>query len=419
MNITRKEIGKGVFFSHIKTDKYKTGRISVNFVLPLDEKTATENTLVFAYLRMNCKRFESFSDLNRTLSDLYGAALYDDTAKMGDMQVLTVAASFLSGNVAPVGESISLDISKLLSDIIFCPKTENGEFLKEETDIQKENLREEILSELNDKRRYALRKAIGELFKGKPFAVSSAGSLEGINAATTETLNKRYEEILKTASVEIIYDGPDSTEEIEKIFTERFSNVNERTPIDRVNSAFSAGEIIRINEEMKVSQAKEVLVFTLPEENRAVLKVLCAVFGATPFSMLFKTVREKMSLCYYCSASFVRSKNIMIVESGVDNSKVKDAEKAICAELKKLCSGEFSDELLSDTKRYLCSLLKAVEDAPNAYSDKYLTSVVLSEGLNENEKAEIEAVSREDLMRAAEKTRLCEVYVLAGGKNDK
>lgn len=418
MEISRKEIGKGVFFSHIKTDKYKTGRLSVNFVLPLSSSTATDYALIFAYLRMNSKRFESFSELNRTLSDLYGAALYDETSKIGDMQVLSLTASFLNSNAGVDGETIASKASDLLLGVIMEPKTDGEAFLAAETETQKENLKEEILSEINDKRRYALRKSIEVLFRDTPFAVSSSGSLEGIDSVTPEKLYKNYETALKTAAVEIIYDGPDNTKAIEEKFTAAFSGIADRTPITPKNSEFIFNGVLERSEKMSVGQAKEVLIYSLPKERPAVLKVLSALYGGTPFSMLFKTVREEMSLCYYCSSSYVKSKNIMIVESGVDNGKTVMAKEAITTELLKASRGEFSDETLSDTKKYLCGLLKALEDSPGAFADKYLSAILLPGTREEDEAAEISAVTREDIMRAAGNTKLCEVYCLTGGNNE-
>ena len=42
---------------------------------------------------------------------------------------------------------------------------------------------------------------------------------------------------------------------------------------------------------------------------------MAALFGGTPNSKLFLNVREKLSLCYYCSASYNSMKGIMLVQA--------------------------------------------------------------------------------------------------------
>ena len=402
-----------MFFSNIKTDKYKTARLSVNFALPLNEETATDYSLVFAYLRMNSRKFSSFIDLNKKLSDLYGAALYDDTAKIGDMQVLSLATNFLCGSSVN-SEEIQGEVSNLLLSILFEPKIIKNAFLKEEMNTQRENLKEEILSEINDKRRYALRRSIEILFENQPFSVSSVGNIDKIYSSSEEKLYERYQNILKTAVVEIVYDGPDNTEIMEKRFSERFSDIIDRNPIKIENSNLVKISAKSVSENMEVGQAKEVIIYSLPNYDFSIFRVMSSLFGGNPFSMLFRTVREEKSLCYYCSSSLVKSKNIMLVESGVDNAKTEETYEAITEELDKLKNGEFSDEALIDTKKYLISGIRTIEDSPGAFAGRYLSSLFLNEPL-ENEAQRIESVTKEDVVKAANGIELQLRYCLKGG----
>ena len=63
------------------------------------------------------------------------------------------------------------------------------------------------------------------------------------------------------------------------------------------------------------------------------LMVMTDIFGGGPYSRLFDNVREKMSLCYYCSASSSRVKGLITVESGVEEQNAEKAEKAISEQL--------------------------------------------------------------------------------------
>jgi predicted Zn-dependent peptidase len=81
----------------------------------------------------------------------------------------------------------------------------------------------------------------------------------------------------------------------------------------------------------------------LEDEFSHVMCVFNNVYGGTFTSRLFKTVREKMSLCYYCSSDYVNTKGLMFVSCGIDVNKREEAENAILKEL----------EILNLEKKYV------------------------------------------------------------------
>ena len=78
---------------------------------------------------------------------------------------------------------------------------------------------------------------------------------------------------------------------------------------------------------------------TYDYDNYAAIKVMCAIFGSGTFSKLFMNVREKMSLCYYCSASLVNHKGLIVVQSGVETENALKALDAIRNELNEVRKG--------------------------------------------------------------------------------
>ena len=59
------------------------------------------------------------------------------------------------------------------------------------------------------------------------------------------------------------------------------------------------------------------------------MRLMSALFGGTPHSKLFLNVREKLSLCYYCSSSYDRHKGIVMVQSGVEQKNIEKAREEI------------------------------------------------------------------------------------------
>lgn len=66
-----------------------------------------------------------------------------------------------------------------------------------------------------------------------------------------------------------------------------------------------------------LTQAKLCMLFTrgTPEDlpSITVMRMAMSVFGGSTTSRLFRNVREKQSLCYYCGSSALRATGVMMV----------------------------------------------------------------------------------------------------------
>ena len=96
-NFSRFELCSGVNFNSIKDERFKTRRISVTMFLPLDKQTASVYALLPFVLTNSCRKYPDFTSLNQQLATLYGASLFSDVNKIGDMQTLTVGVSSMTG----------------------------------------------------------------------------------------------------------------------------------------------------------------------------------------------------------------------------------------------------------------------------------------------------------------------------------
>ena len=92
-----------------------------------------------------------------------------------------------------------------------------------------------------------------------------------------------------------------------------------------------------------LTQAKLCMLFTTGGESDppsvSILRVAMSVLGGSATSRLFRNVREKQSLCYYCGSAAQRSTGVMMIDSGVEPGKEQQAEAAILAELEGLKNG--------------------------------------------------------------------------------
>jgi predicted Zn-dependent peptidase len=177
--------------------------------------------------------------------------------------------------------------------------------------------------------------------------------------------------MLETAQFQWFYLGEDTGDTVADRIVKGFENRPRRVNAGETLTAYTpVSEPRRETVKMQVNQAKLVMGFRLPAaepDGKAVMtaRMLSALWGGSPQSLLFRQVREKMGLCYYCQTGYDRLKGVMTVDSGVDVANVKLAETAILEQLDRIKKGDFSDETFEDIRR---SLINSYKDAENLQS---------------------------------------------------
>lgn len=73
-------------------------------------------------------------------------------------------------------------------------------------------------------------------------------------------------------------------------------------------------------------------------------------------------MREKLHLCYYCSARFDRHKGIMLVESGIEQENFEKAKAEILRQIEAVQAGDFTNEELSATVMSIQNSFRTVSD---------------------------------------------------------
>lgn len=415
--INRNEISNGVYFSSIKDNRFKTMKISANIIVPLSQETASENALLCGVLSRSCKAYPDFTLLSKKLSSLYGADLATSVVKSGDCQVLRISASGLDDSYAFAGESISRELSSLLCSVIFGPNVSNNAFEEEEVEQERRQLLDLIDSEFNDKRIYANGQLIKNMCANEVFGMKRYGTPEKIKAVTPASLYFTWQNILKTARFEIIYIGDSSADKAQKVFENAFSNVQRSPSSLRTEVVKSSDDVKHIVENMELSQSKLVMGFrtgtAIPDESVNAARLMCAILGGTASSKLFCNVREKQSLCYYCASRYDSHKGIMTIDSGVEGDNLEKAEKAILKEVEDMKNGIISDFEIEATKMAVINSFRTSNDTVSGIETWYANQLFNTSFKTVDEiSAEINAVTKEDIISAAQRLSLDTVYQL-------
>lgn len=423
-NFSHCEISNGVNFNVIKDKRFKTGRISITMFLPLDKKTASKYALLPYVLTNSCRKYPDFTSLNRQLEELYGASLFSDISKIGDIQALTISVSFLDDKFTLNNENLSSELTQLLCNILFDPLLENGTFKEENVDQEKRQLIELIESEYNDKKIFAKTRCEQIMCQDEKFGINRLGDKESVSKLTPDDIFEAWKTVLKTAKIEIMILGDLNEKSALKVFENAFSKIK------RENIADCETQIIKKVQKVKeqrdsldVSQSKLVMGFrtqaALQDPEVMSVRVATALFGATPQSKLFLSVREKLSLCYYCVAKYDKNKGIMLVQSGVERKNIDKAKSEILNQLEEIKKGNFTDEELKDTKRSLANSYRTIGDFLSGLENFYLSQVFDDEFRSPEQFIEImKKVSRDQVINAAKLINLDTVYTLVGNEEE-
>ena len=420
LDINRERISEGVYFTQIRDSKFKTNRISVTLVAPLSEKTAASYAILPFILRKGFRACPNPADFSRLLSSLYGAACDYGVKKAGDDQMLTISISAIDDRFTLGSEKITAEISKILCSLILDPVIESGSFPIESFETEKQSLIDSIKAELNDKVSLASARCQQIMLEGHPAALSRYGSLESAQELNCEEVFDAYNELLKKARIEILFIGSGDSECAKEIFTSSFSASAEREkPFEIGSSCFkSFGGIKDEREELCISQGKLSMGFScntvIGDDGESAMEVMRIILGGAPFSKLFLNVREKHSLCYYCSASYDRFKGIILINSGIEKENLEKAKAEILRQLEDMQNGEISDLEIENAKKLIRNVYTGISDGIFKTEQFFLPRLIA--GKDTSPQTELEAlcsVTKEDIINAARKVSLNTVYFMS------
>ena len=412
-------LSDGVEGLFIKNERFNTTSVSFNFYLPLKRETAAAYALL-PFIMTTCgEKYPDFSVLNYKLNRLYGAQLDAAAEKLGDYQLLKMRISVINDKYTFESESLIKQACEMLLSLIFEPKAENGAFAADDLAREKRKAIEHIKGEISEKRIYAKNRLIEEMFKGDAYGVPKCGTADDVEAVTGETLYSAWKDLLKKAFIRIQVIGAALPQRLFEDIAERFDGIKRDDITDcKINSAAKEREMpVSVTEKMDVKQGKLVMGFSSrmsgDDDVSLPVMIMTDIFGGGPYSRLFSNVREKMSLCYYCSASAVRQKGLITVESGVEKENAEKAEKAIISQLDIVKNGEFSDFEFNSSLKSICDSLNTYNDSQVSLDTWYALKANNSTLYSPEDIAErIKQITREDVVNAAKGVKLHTVYRL-------
>ena len=318
-------------------------------------------------------------------------------------------------------EPVFAPVMAFLAELLLNPWLENGAFPEAVVDSEKLNLENAMLSRINDKRTYAASQLIRTMCAGQPYGIPRIGEPDDLTEITAKSLYAHYRDLLATSRVELFYMGSLSPEAVTKVLQTVLADLPRAEAFVPVGTtpAPAARPVQEKTERLDVTQGKLSLGFftdiTAKDPRYPALVLAATVFGGGATSKLFTNVREKMSLCYYASASFEKFKGVLSVSSGVEFSKLETAKTEILRQLEACKAGDITDAELESARGYLVSDLKIAMDSPGRLDDYYMGQILLEQdGTMEDLASAIARVTKQEAADAIQALRLDTIYALEG-----
>ncbi len=420
MSIKRIVIGNTISLNIINTDKFKTNFISVNFVSPLREESAAKNALILRVLQRGSKKYPSVAALNARLDYLYATNVGLRNYKRGEAQVIGLAAEMLANEYAD-GTDLVFEVCDFIREITFVPLLDSdGVFMENYVEQEKENLITDIEAKINDKRRYAPFRLNQEMCRDEAFGVCELGRVEDVEAITPASLYEHYKKVISTYKIEVFFVGRGDDAEIEKRVRAVFDGISRTECEDIVTELRCEVDKVKyVEDKLPVSQGKLSLGFrtctSVKDPEYIALVMLNEIYGGSVASKLFMNVRERLSLCYYCSSTIESYKGTMVVNSGIEFDKRETAEREILSQLDAIRAGDISDYEYSSAKRSLKNAYMHMLDSPTSMEMYYLGRMMAGvfESIEDTAKR-FETVTKKDIADAANRIKLDTVYFMSG-----
>ena len=415
----RTEILPGVYLTAVQSDKFKTGCFSLNLLRPMKKEEAAANALIPSVLLRGSETCPDIASISAKLDELYGASVGTLVRKKGEVQLVGFYCDYVQDEY--VDEPVFAPVMAFLAELLLHPRLENGAFPEAVVDSEKLNLENAMLSRINDKRTYAASQLIRTMCAGQPYGIPRIGEPDDLTEITAKSLYAHYRNLLATSRVELFYMGSLSPEAVAKVLQTVLADLPRAEAFVPVGTtpAPAARPLQEKTERLDVTQGKLSLGFftdiTAKDPRYPALVLAATVFGGGATSKLFTNVREKMSLCYYASASFEKFKGVLSVSSGVEFSKLETAKTEILRQMEACKAGDITDDELESARGYLVSDLKIAMDSPGRLDDYYMGQILLEQdGTMQDLASAIARVTKQEAAEAIQALRLDTIYALEG-----
>lgn len=406
----------------IKTDKFKSITVKVSFHRVIKKNEITIRNILSDMFMQSSKKYNSKRDLTIKAQDLYAAGLRTTNSRLGNYINTDFYLTVLNDKYTE--EENFASSLEFLSEIVFNPDVENGQFNEEKLDIVKSTCRSALNSIKEDASNYSLIRMAEEFGKGEPISYRMIGYLEDLDDITGKSLYEFYLDMIKNDFVDIFVIGDidikGTTDLIKKYF--KFGVLKKLKVPFMVDEKKPRRSKLVLNEKIDNTQSKLAIGCRLNDLNEYErgypLTLFNVIFGGCSDSKLFKEVREENSLCYTIYSITNKLDNVLLIRAGIDKENYKKTVSLIEKNLKDMCNGKFDETDILMAKEYYNTALEEIEDSQSKIINNYLMMELINADDIDVKREKMSKVTKSEIVRVAKKVTIDTILCLEGVKDE-
>ncbi|MCY7876587.1 insulinase family protein [Bacillus spizizenii] len=392
----------------VKTEKFKTVSLIFKMLAPLTKDQVTKRALLPHVLLRGTKSHPKTAELRSYLDELYGTSVSADLSKKGERHVITFRLEVPNEKYLKDQTPLLEKGLQLLAEIVFSPALKGDAFQSQYVAQEKRTLKQRIQAVYDDKMRYSNLRLIQEMCKNEPYALHSA-----------DQLYETYQSAIQKDQLDLYVVGDVDNNQVQAAIDKYFQAKERNLDTLENNHAEQKAQPKEVIDEEDVKQGKLNIGYrtsiTYTDQDYPALQVFNGLFGGFSHSKLFINVREKASLAYYAASRIESFKGLLMVMSGIEVNNYEQAVSIIAEQFQAMKNGDFSEQDIAQTKAVIRNqVLETIDTAYGLSEFLYQQAAAQVDIPIEDFLANIEQVTKEDIVKAGEKIQLDTTYFLKG-----
>lgn len=405
----------------IQTDKFKTIKMEVYLKRLLKKEDITKRNVLVNALLESTKKYPSRRLLEIETEELYDLGYKGSNYNSGKYTILSFNISFL--NPKYTEENMDEKSISFLNEILFNPNVNNNMFNQKNFDMAINIMRDHLESMEENAALYSQIKMLEEM-DDSIISYRSSGYIEDLDKLNPKDLYEYYLDVINNDIVDIFVIGDVDVNRIDSLIENNmlFKNNNKSKESHYYVHEEIPSSIKEVKEKSNKEQSTLVIGTKFDEmtdfEKRYVLSIYNYILGGSTDSNLFINVREKNSLCYYINSSIQPLLSIGIIKAGINSKDYDKVIDLVKLEIDNMKQGNFNDDKLNNAIVSYINSLSELEDNPSSIISLYTCLEYLNGDLIEDRIKNIKKVTKEDVIKLANKIHLNTIFLLEGSDDN-
>ncbi|MGL4949378.1 MAG: M16 family metallopeptidase [Anaeroplasmataceae bacterium] len=309
-----------------QTKKFSTVVLTFSFLTELNKENATKRSLIANLITKYSKEYPDVKLINNFLDKSYGTTLTSSVSQFAGCSKITISLSFVDPSLVEDNNFTIKHMYDFLYSMIY-DENYTKKFSNKLIELEKENLKNDLLSEIEDKEYYSYKKLVENYFENSYLSINPNGYIDNISLINKSELLQEYKRMLQEDDVLITLDGNIDNDDLILLgpntldykFFDPYVKVYPTKNFDittKTNSSLSY-----------LSVFIDTNIFRNDSNYHACL-IFNEMLGGGQTSLLFKNIREAKGLCYSIYSNYNAFTGLICV-----NMSIKAKDKDLCINL--------------------------------------------------------------------------------------